>query len=622
MSDATQDAAFEQILEFLRHTRGFDFTAYKRASLTRRMRKRMETVGIHEFDDYLDYLQVHPDEFPALFNTILINVTRFFRDPDVWAAVSDMVLPSLLESRTRNLPLRVWIAGAASGQEAYTMAMLLAEHMGLDAFRSRVKIYATDVDEEALAEARQGIYTDKQVAEVPESLRDKYFERAGERLAVARDLRRGVIFGRHDLLRDAPISRVDLLLCRNTLMYLNADAQGDVMSRFFYSVVPGGYLVLGRAEMLFTHGTLFQPIDLKQRIFKTTQTAARNRDRQAVFGPVREDIVAQSTDRASPLRQLAFEIGRDAQIVIDTAGTVVAINGTARRQFGIGAAEIGVPLHQLELSYRPAELRAHIDRANDKRHETQVRGIAWDRPGGTRYYDVSFAPLFGEDGALLGTRISFADVTSMKALQDELVNSKQELETAYEELQSTNEELETTNEELQSTVEELETTNEELQSTNEELETMNEELQSSNEELQTMNDELRNRGLELNTSNSFLESVLTSLRSAMVVLDRELRVQAWNARAMDLWGLRADEAIGDYFFGLDIGLPVQALQGPVKDVVNGRAKECTLVVPAMSRRGRPLQCRVTISELAGTNREIAGVILAMHDEGVDATQVS
>ena len=216
MSDESQGPAFEQILEYLRQTRGFDFTAYKRASLTRRMRKRMEAVDIHEFEEYLDYLQVHPDEFPALFNTILINVTRFFRDPDVWDAVNETVLPSLISARGPDAPLRVWIAGSASGQEPYTLAMLLAEQMGMEGFRQRVKIYATDVDEEALNEARQAVYTEKQIADVPDALRARYFERAGDCHAVTRELRRGVIFGRHDLLQDAPISRVDLLLSRNT----------------------------------------------------------------------------------------------------------------------------------------------------------------------------------------------------------------------------------------------------------------------------------------------------------------------------------------------------------------------------------------------------------------------
>ena len=200
-----------------------------------------------------------------------------------------------------------------------------------------------------------------------------------------------------------------------------------------------------------------------------------------------------------------------------------------------------------------------------------------------------------------------------RSLETELQHSKQELETAYEELQSTNEELETTNEELQSTIEELETTNEELQSTNEELETMNEELQSANEELQTINDELRNRSTDLNSAHAFLESVFTSLRSGVVVLDRNLRVLVWNHRAEDLWGLRADEAQRTDFLGLDIGLPVHDLRQPIRDILSGAAEHLETLLPATSRRGKALECRVMLAPLHDSGDGVEGVILLMDE---------
>jgi two-component system CheB/CheR fusion protein len=243
-----------------------------------------------------------------------------------------------------------------------------------------------------------------------------------------------------------------------------------------------------------------------------------------------------------------------------------------------------------------------------------MQEIAWEQDGSTRFYDVVLAPLYDEDRALLGTRISFTDVTSIKSLQIELNRSKHELETAYEELQSTNEELETTNEELQSTVEELETTNEELQSTNEELETMNEELQSTNEELQTMNDELRTRSTELNDTNAFMEAVFTSLKSAVVVVNRDLRVQVWNAAAMNLWGLRPEEVQNEYLFGLEIGLPVNQIHQPIRDVVGGAADHREVVVPATNRTGKSIACRVRISPLLGTDRSTTGAILLMEED--------
>ncbi len=613
MAHAGEQIAFDRLLEHLRQSRGFDFAAYKRASLIRRVLKRMHALDVKTFDAYLDYLQVRPDEFLPLFNTILINVTSFFRDADVWQTFRAIVLPTLNGGPQRRDPVRIWSAGCAAGQEAYSAAIMLAEELGMEGFHDRVKIYATDVDEEALAEARQATYTSRQIGDIPEELVEKYFDRNGDLYTFNRELRRSVIFGRHDLIQDAPISRIDLLLCRNTLMYLNAEAQARIMARFYFSVNPGGFLALGRAEMLFSHTAMFQPVDLQRRIFKTI-SRVNARDRlllPAQSGP--EDELQAVPDYAR-LRDVAFDSAADGELVLDMGGRLIAANATARRQFNLRSSDIGGRFQDLELSYRPAELRAAIDRSRDDRRDVTLKNVPWDYGGTPRFLDVVVSPLFDADNQLLGTRISFLDVTPMKTLQDELRHSKQELETAYEELQSTNEELETTNEELQSTVEELETTNEELQSTNEELETMNEELQSTNEELQTMNEELRNRSTELNTTNAFLEAVCTSLRSAVVVLDREMRVQVWNAGATNLWGLRSDEVQRSPFFTLDIGLPVGELHQPIRDVLNGQP--CgEVTVAATSRKGKAFQCRVSVSPLAGPNHAVTGAILLMEDQG-------
>src|SRR4051812_18512502 len=199
---STDGPDFEELLIHLKETRGFDFTAYKRSTLLRRVQKRMATVGLQSFVDYQDFLEVHQDEFGALFNTILINVTSFFRDDAAWDYLMQYVVPGVLERLAPQDPIRVWCAGCASGEEAYTAAIVLAEALGWDAFRLRVKIYATDVDEEALTTARQGIYSARDLNPVPAELRERYFERIGERFGFRRDLRRAVIFGRHDLIQD------------------------------------------------------------------------------------------------------------------------------------------------------------------------------------------------------------------------------------------------------------------------------------------------------------------------------------------------------------------------------------------------------------------------------------
>ena len=223
---------FENLLHYLRQNRGFDFTGYKRPSLMRRVTTRAQLLHLDSFADYMDYLEVHPEEFPQLFNTILINVTSFFRDPPAWEYLAREILPGIVREKQSEEPVRVWSAGCASGEEAYTIAILLAETMGVEAFRRRVKIYATDVDEDALNTARQGTYSAKDMQSIEEPLRGKYFEPVNGRYMFRADLRRSVIFGRHDLTQDAPISRLDLLICRNTIMYFNSEVQARILSRF------------------------------------------------------------------------------------------------------------------------------------------------------------------------------------------------------------------------------------------------------------------------------------------------------------------------------------------------------------------------------------------------------
>ena len=209
--DPNQERDFEALIEYLKRSRGFDFTAYKRPSLIRRVIKRMQGVAVDNFVDYQDYLQVHPEEFAHLFDTILINVTKFFRDEESWEYLKAEVLARIIENKNPTDQIRVWCAGVASGEEAYSVAMLLSEHLGQKQFSERVKIYATDIDEGALTQARLGSYNAKQIEAVPADLINKYFEQSDSRFIFRKDLRRAVIFGRHDLVQDAPISRVDLL---------------------------------------------------------------------------------------------------------------------------------------------------------------------------------------------------------------------------------------------------------------------------------------------------------------------------------------------------------------------------------------------------------------------------
>jgi two-component system CheB/CheR fusion protein len=608
------EESLEILLDYLKRTRGFDFTGYKRASLGRRIVKRMDTVGIEGFDEYVDYLEVHPEEFPALFNTVLINVTAFFRDPTTWEFLAETVLPDLIARRSASPPIRVWSAGCASGEEAYTLAMLFCEALGVDAFRETVKIYATDLDEEALAKARQASYTEREVADVPPELLAKYFDKSDERFIFKKELRRLVIFGRHDLIQDAPISRVDLLVCRNALMYFNAETQARILARFQFALNPHGVLFLGRAETLLTHTAAFAPLDVTRRISTRLPTkGVRIRDRLLQLAHNQGDEAADSA-QDTRLRTAALDAVPTAQILVDQTGTLVSANERARAVFGIARSDEGRPLQDLRISYRPVELRSSIDRVLTDFRPVVLRDIEWTTPAETRWFEVHIAALVDPTDGALGVSIVFQDVTMPKRLQADLEHTNAELETAYEELQSTNEELETTNEELQSTVEELETTNEELQSTNEELETMNEELQSTNEELQTMNDEIRIRSDELTQVNVFLESILESLRGAVVVIEHDLNVLSWNSGATELWGLREEEARGKNLLALDIGLPVEQLKQPVRACISGHQETASVTLEAVNRRGRPVTVTVNISQLISPNREVRGAILLIESD--------
>jgi two-component system CheB/CheR fusion protein len=571
----------EALLEYLRTVRGFDFTGYRRTGLGRRIGKRVSRLGLSSFGAYQDYLEVHPGEFAELFDTILINVTGFYRDEAPWQYLQGELVPALAAEKHADEPIRVWSAGCATGQEAYTVIMVLAEVLGPEQARHRAKVYATDVDDGALERARQARYSAREVEDVPPEQLERYFERSGSGFAFDQDLRRSVIFGRHDLTRDAPISRVDLLLCRNTLMYLNAETQASVLDRLHFALREGGVLLLGKAEMLLSHANLFTPIDLQCRVFrKVARATLRGRllamaDSHAGHGQPER---ARPGDRRLPLA--SFQSGPEAQVVVDVNGLLAAVNDRARMLFRVAPSDIGRPFHDLDLSFRPVELRSKIQHVYAERRPVVVRDVEWPGlVGGLTYLDVQVVPMADRDGRLLGASVTFTDVSRYRQLREKVEHANRELETTVEELQSTVEELETTN-----------------------------------EELQTINDELSQRTGELDEVNAYLESILSSFRGGVVVLDEDLRVRVWNHLSGDLWGLRPEEAQGRHFLDLDIGLPVGRMRHLLHEALNGGGQPLEDVLDAVNRRGRPVRIRVTCNALRGSAEEVRGVFVLMNEE--------
>ncbi|MGN6791078.1 MAG: CheR family methyltransferase [Streptosporangiaceae bacterium] len=616
---APPNGEFEALLEYLHERRNFDFRGYKRASLTRRIFKRMQMINVDDYQRYIEILEANPGEFAELFNTILINVTSLMRDKEAWDAMASRVITEILDAKQPEDPVRIWSAGCASGEEAYSLAVLFADAMGEDRFRRLVKIYATDADNDALATARHGRYRESDlVAAFGTEFTNRFFEKDGDHGVFRGDLRRALIFGRHDLVQDPPISRIDLVTCRNTLMYFTSDVQSKILANFHFALNPGGYLFLGKSEALVTRSQMFQVVDLRQHIMRKdgkspepTQLAVAKQARQVKAG--------RSSGAGKPIES-AFEFSAVGQVVIDANGVIALANRAARRTFAIGSAELGRHLREAEFSFRPTDLRGPVERVLREKRQVTIEDVLWHSPASTEEpmtLDIVISPLESHGGAL----ISLLDVTRYQHLRQDLERSQRELETAYEELQSTVEELETTNEELQSTNEELETTNEELHSTNEELETMNEELQSTNEELETINNELRERSSEVTELNQFLQAILGSLKSAVIVLGTQMEVKAWNRQAEELWGLRSDEVLGHHFLNLDIGFPVDALRRQVRDCLAGREQRAQLVKNAVNRRGRAIETTVNVSCLIG-DEATTGVILMMDAVPLDGSGIA
>jgi two-component system CheB/CheR fusion protein len=520
--------SLKQLVQQLAEERNVDFRGYKPSSLERRFRHRMFQVKIGDYESYAAYIREHPEEVNNLLNTVLINVTEFFRDPPVWEMLRKDIIPQLAEKMKPGDSLRAWTAGCASGEETYSLCILLAEHFGSNLKNYDVKVYTSDLDEEALNIARRGQYAADKLRHVREGWREKYFQ--GDKLVrVNRDVRRMAIFGRSNLASDPPISHIHLLLCRNVLIYFNNQLQKQILSRLHYALEPNGVLVLGKSESQLSHSDLFRPVSTKWRIFQRT-TAERRDPRRAVVVCEEDDTVAKMRQEYSALKLYHETILGTLEpgiLVLDTKDVIISENEAALRLLGLDNMRLmGKSLAETELPARCPELAArlqlsHTQPSNDQRVEFDLESEDVNRT-----LAITVKPINTPGGGRAGTLIYLEDITPRRKLNRTI----EELETTATELQSANEELETTNEELQSTNEELETTNEELQALNEELGTTNEELEVRSREV----DELSARYVE----------TLQSLPWPAMLVAPDARVQLWNAAAEKVFGLGSKSVTG------------------------------------------------------------------------------
>jgi two-component system CheB/CheR fusion protein len=537
------ELSITQLVQLLAEERGLDLRGYKPSTLDRRIRKRMAELNIRTIAEYSERIREDQDETNELLTTVLINVTEFFRDPQAWEVLRHSVLPQLLRRLRPGDSFRAWSAGCASGEETYSLAILIADLLGPKLGDYNIKIYATDIDEDALATARAGEYPADHLRRVPQELRERFFY--GKRtLRVTRDVRRMVIFGRGNLVSDAPISHCNFVVCRNVLIYFNADAQKQIFKRLHYALEPGGILFLGKSESKLTESKYFRSVNPRWRIFERVTEhlgILQLNDSPRIDGVMGDDNKVTQELRILRLQQSALlETLKPGVMIIDSSDVIVSHNEPAVAVWGVpGLRLTGKRLDDTELVARcqdlPAYLEASKSNVKEVDFECRLRLDKYDR-----LIQVTLKPMLSETGERWGMVIYSEDISSHEKLR----HTAEERDAAGEELQSANEELETTNEELQSTNEELETTNEELQSTNEELETTNEELQSLNEELENMNDELERRTRELNELTARYAETLRGMPWPVLMVDRDERIQLWNTAAQRLFGVGATSVVG------------------------------------------------------------------------------
>jgi two-component system, chemotaxis family, CheB/CheR fusion protein len=541
-----REVSLRELLQELAEERKFDLRGYKLTSVERRFRHRMFQLKITDYSSYSDYIRRNPAEINDLLNTVLINTTQFFRDPQGWELLRTEILPKLTATLKPGDSFRAWSAGCASGEEPYSLAILLREHFGQQARDYDLKVYATDVDEDALDVARRGDYSTDKLRYVPRHWRENYFYPADKTARVGRDIRRMVIFGCSNLAIDAPISHLHLLLCRNVLIYFDSPLQRQTLTRLHFALEPAGVLMLGKSESQLIGNTLFSVLNPKWRIFQRREVDNRERARELRFvAPRQVDPVAKAPRQDDSLIKLChnalLQTLEPSVILVDPGGVVISENQASRRLWGRGNESIvGKPLKDTPIAERCPELLERLEAVRKPPHEPSRFEFSITGDEGERDVALTVKPVNEQDGKHVATLIYAEDITPRKKLQHTI----HELQATGQELQATNRELETTNEELQATNEELETTSEELQSTNEELETTNEELQALNEELGTTNEELEVRSKEVDELNARYSETLERMPWPLLLVSENGKVQFWNTAATRMFGLEAKSIIG------------------------------------------------------------------------------
>jgi two-component system CheB/CheR fusion protein len=565
-------SALEKIIILLRAHTGHDFTLYRRSTLHRRVERRMGIHQLAKIGAYVRYLQENPQELGILFKELLIGVTRFFRDPAAWQQLAKPALPALLASRPTGGTLRAWVAGCSTGEEAYSLAMVFTEVLKQtkSAKEFSLQIYATDLDKDAIDKARQGFFPENIAADVSPARLTRFFVKEPGGYRVNKEIRAMVIFAPQNLIMDPPFTRLDILCCRNLLIYLTPELQKKLFPLFHYSLNPGGVLFLGSAESVGGFASLFAPLALKERIFQRTESVLPDSqfDFPAVFVPapsVRSDAPLAPRRPAPSLQSLADQLLQTRfappAVLVNDQGDILYISGRTGKYLEPAAGKANWNVLVMAREGLRYDLASALQKVHRKNGTVTVRGIRVGAGADALSVDLMVQAL-EEPKELLGmVLVVFSDAVipveinpggragkgpAGSARQRELAR---DLQRAREEVQAGREEMQTSQEELKSMNEELQSTNEELQSTNEELTTSKEEMQSLNEELQTVNAELQAKLDELSGTNNDMKNLLNSTDIATVFLDNDLRVRQFTPQAKTIIK----------FIASDVGRPITDL---------------------------------------------------------------
>jgi two-component system, chemotaxis family, CheB/CheR fusion protein len=553
------DEQVRRILAHLRVRTGHDFSRYKRSTVLRRIARRMQVLRTDDLATYYEGLREHPEEAQSLLSDLLISVTAFFRDAEAYETLRKLAVSQMFEGRPLDEPLRVWVCGCATGEEAYSVAMILMEEASRQDVRPPIQVFASDLDARALTVAREGRYPSAIEADVGEERLRRFFTREGENYRVRQELRDVVLFAHHDLLKDPPFSRVEFISCRNVLIYLDRELQEQVISTFNYALNPGAFLMLGSSEAADNPPGLFRTLDRTARIYQTTtNSVGKPRLLPRLLGPIRvREHLAQLERSMTPTaafndavaHRRALEKIAPPSILVDETHRVVHLSEMAGRFLQPSGGSLTGDVVDLVRSELRFELRSALHRIFEQQLSTlslpipvrfngaqhrvliQVKAAETDELGEARKAVVMFI-----EGEAIEERLPHSGENA----SDETVRRlTQELEMAQGRLRTVREESEAANEELRAANEELQSINEEYRSTSEELETSKEELQSINEELQTVNSELKLKLEAISRAHSDLQNLMAATDFGTLFLDSGLRIKRFTERATELFSITA-----------------------------------------------------------------------------------